>query len=572
MRNIKSAKIITKAIATVLSFSLMFGTTISTYAEEINTATALYEEGLSTVNETEETVTAVENNLAETIEALEAAKDSIEDIEALEEVKANAEASFAEAEAAIDAAEIDADAARTTLEEAKAELNVQEEKKVQLEAIKDQYYGQLVYLYATINGGKKAVFNEDGTLNVEESAAKLTTAEIDAVSTKNDEYLFRFGRYLTKELVEYMILHKENVDAETAEFTFGTTGKGSVKKGQETVVFTNAKGNDQVAYNTVKHDIEGNDVNPGATEDYIWTNISNDLGRGSHTEVTYKDKDGVLHTEYYNYIRKNSSYDETDFAKGNIYLAVVKQNENGTWEPMRVEDENNYDDYQKLTKALEVLNQIEDYNQAKADVDAALARVSELEERISALTATTIAGKAQVEALRESLEAARAELANAVAEEENKKNAIEEAITVIETAENNGYAVVAIPAEVEEVEEIAAIEEAALTGTASRVNRIRTITKFSRTAAVETAEETVEEAKAPIAVSPEKIEAELADVEEKIEVAEALDVEVIEAEILGDNTPLASIPTLLETMQSGWWNWVILAVALAITSIRYNRA
>ena len=52
-----------------------------------------------------------------------------------------------------------------------------------------------------------------------------------------------------------------------------------------------------------------------------------------------------------------------------------------------------------------------------------------------------------------------AELANAVAEEENKKNAIEEAITVIETAENNGYAVVAIPAVVEEVEEIAAIEE-----------------------------------------------------------------------------------------------------------------
>ncbi len=572
MRKNNSVKIGTKLIATVLSLTLMAGTTINTYAEEINTATALYEEGLAAVNETEEAVANAEEKMNETIEALEMVHESYEDIEAVEMAQAEAEASIEEVEAEVNATVANADEAKAALEAAKTQLSVQEEKKNALEEIKDQYYGQLVYLYATIDGGKKTVYNEDGTLNVEASAANLTVADIDKVANKNDEYLFRFGRYLTKELVEYMILSRENVDAETAEFTFGTTGNGTVKKGQETVVFTNAKGNDQVAYNTVKHDIEGNDVKPGETEDYIWTGISKDAGRASHTEVTYKDKDGVLHTEYYNYVRKNSLYDETDYETGNIFLAIVKQNESGEWEAVRVEDENNYDDYQKLTNALMVLNQVEDYNKAKADVDAALAKVSALEERIATLSATVNAGKAQIEALRASLEEAKAELANAAEAKKELENTINEAVNVIEAANEEGYEVVAVPAE--EVVSPAVIEEAALYEEAHVIKKIRTLAPIVSVALTEaTGEGTAavnEAVNTPAAVSKEEIEAELADVEEKIDVA--YDMEVIEEEILSDRTPLADIPSLLETMQSGWWNWVILAVALAITSIRYNRA
>ena len=57
MRRIeRMGKILTKAIAVALSFSIIFGQTIGAHADELNTATALYEEGIELVETAEEEV------------------------------------------------------------------------------------------------------------------------------------------------------------------------------------------------------------------------------------------------------------------------------------------------------------------------------------------------------------------------------------------------------------------------------------------------------------------------------------------------------------------------------------
>ena len=631
------ANITTKAIATVLSLSLMFGTTLGSYAEELNTATALYEEGLAQLEsaeaetapiafgDTEETaptldsyaeaaaeldtaaeaacdnaniantsddkdeayaakddavssLTIAEGKLAESISALEDAQTAYAEADAAQQA---AQEAYDTAAAELATATTDTATARATLEAAQKQIEVQEEKKNALEKIEEQYYGELVYFYYLTVGEKNIVFGEDGRLNLEATAANMTEEQIANAGKKDDEYLFRFGRKLTKEIVEYMILNKDDVDPETAEFTFGTTGSiNTIKKAQEAVVFTNQYGHDMVVNkepDQYKKDISGNEVYGGETEEYRWGTTNYNSGRGNHVEVTYKDVSGNLHTEYYNYVRKNASAGDTlDYENGNLFLAIITEDENGKWVPLKVEDENNYDDYNKLTAAIEALNQIEDYNKAKADVAAALARVEALEATIATLTANASAESTRLTTLKNALIDAKADLDAAEANKANLQATYDNAKAVVESIDLSRFDIVVVPAPVVNDEPAPAEEPVVVTITPA-ATPAAAAPVVAEPAIAEDVTEAIEEiitaiAAAPVVAATETPE-EVTEViaEEITEAPVETSYELTEADIDADLTPLANLPLLVENMKSVWWIWIVIAATIVTMYIFYKR-
>ncbi len=626
------ANITTKAIATVLSLSLMFGTTLGSYAEELNTATALYEKGIAQLEsaeaetapiafgDTEETaptldsyaeaaagldtaatsacdnadiantnddkdvayaakddavsnLSTAEEKLAESISALEAAQAEYAEADA---AKQAAQEAYDTAAAELATATTDTATARATLEAAQKQIEVQEEKKNALEKIEEQYYGELVYFFYLSVGENNIVFDEDGRLNVEATAANMTEDQAANAGKIDNEYLFRFGRKLTKELVEYMVLNRDDVDPETAEFTFGTTGSISTKKkAQEAVVFTNQYGHDMVVNkepNQYKKDISGNEVYGGETEEYRWGTTNYNSGRGNHTEVTYKDVSGNLHTEYYNYVRKNASAgDVTDYESGNLFLAVITQGEDGKWYPARVEDENNYDDYNKLTAAIEALNQIEDYNKAKADVAAALARVEALEATLATLSANASAESTRLTTLKNALIDAKADLDAAEANKANLQATYDNAKAVVESIDLSRFDIVVVPAPAAgetPVAEPAVVEIVPAETPAAAAPVVAPAPVAEVPAISEEVTEAIEDIVTAIAAAPVVAASETpVEVTEVIaeEIAEApveTSYELTEADIDADLTPLANLPLLVENMKSVWWIWIVIAATI----------
>lgn len=647
MRRIdRMGKMITKAIAVALSFSIMFGQTIGAHADELNTATALYEEGIELVETAEEEVegadfdeivaadmtdtssdlatygdaaedletaaeSAIDNadtaNTSDDRDEAYAAKDNAESslteaetklnesLTALENAQAayaeadaaqqEAEAAYAEAEAALTDTEADTAAAREALEAAKNAIEVQEAKKNDLEKIEAQYYGELLYFFYLTVGENNIVFDEEGRLNVEATVANMTDTQVANAGKKDDEFLFRFGRKLTKELVEHMVLSRDDVDPETAEFTFGTTGDiNTIKKAQETVVFTNQYGHDMVVNkepNAYKKDISGNAVYGGETEEYRWGTTHYNSGRGNHTEVTYKDVSGNLHTEYYNYVRKNAEAgDETDYENGNLYLAVITQGEDGKWYPARVEDENNYDDYSKLTAAIDALNQIEDYNKARADVEAALARVAALEATLADLQESASATKANLDLVRSALDAAKEELEAAEANKESLQATYEEAKAAVESIDLSRFNIVVVSAPATEtpVSEPAAepsVEPAV--ETPAVITILPEETPLAPVLAAPAGEEVddAEEVTAVVAIGEdetpltEAVQA-VAAPEVATEVAAVIGTTQLIANIDGEIVPLAGF-AFAESAKKTWWIWILI-IATAITMyIIYKR-
>lgn len=644
MRRIdRMGKMLTKAIAVALSFSIMFGQTIGAHADELNTATGLYEEGIALVETAEEEVegadfeeieaadmtdtasdiTTYENaandlgivaeatiadaNTANTTDSSDeayAAKDNAEaglteaeaklneSLTALENAQAayaeaeaaqqEAEAAYAEAEAALTDTEADTAAAREALEAAKQAIEVQEAKKNDLEKIEAQYYGELVYFFYLAVGEKNIVFDNEGRLDVEKTTAKMTDAQIANAGNKDDEFLFRFGRKLTKELVEYMILNREDVDPETAEFTFGTTGTITTEKtAQEAVVFTNEHGHDMVVNkepNAFKRDISQNEVYGGATEKYLWGTTNYNKGRGNHTEVTYKDVSGNLHTEYYNYVRKNvSENDVPDFENGNLYLAVITQGADGKWYPTRVEDENNYDDYTKLTEAIAALNQIEDYNKAREDVEAALARVEALEATLATLTESATATKANLELVRSALDAAKETLEAAEANKESLQATYEEAKAAVESIDLSRFNIVVVPAPA--ATETPATEPAVepVVETPAVITILPEETPLAPVLAAPAGEEedeveevaavvAIDENDTPLTVGPAEVKAP----EVATEVAAVIGTAQLIANIDGEIVPLAGF-AFAESMKKVWWIWILIIVTAITMFIIYKR-
>ena len=635
------ANITTKAIATVLSLSLMFGNTLGSYAEELNTATALYEEGIAQLEsaeaetapiafgDTEEAaptldsyaeaaagldtaaeaacdnagiantnddkdvayaakdeavsnLSTAEEKLAESISALEAAQAEYAEADAAQQA---AQEAYDTAAAELATATTDTATARATLEAAQKQIEVQEEKKNALEKIEEQYYGELVYFFYLSVGENNIVFDEDGRLNVEATAANMTEDQAANAGKIDNEYLFRFGRKLTKELVEYMVLNRDDVDPETAEFTFGTTGSISTKKkAQEAVVFTNQYGHDMVVNkepNQYKKDISGNEVYGGETEEYRWGTTNYNSGRGNHTEVTYKDVSGNLHTEYYNYVRKNASAgDVTDYESGNLFLAVITQGEDGKWYPARVEDENNYDDYNKLTAAIEALNQIEDYNKAKADVAAALARVEALEATLATLSANASAESTRLTTLKNALIDAKADLDAAEANKANLQATYDNAKAVVEAIDLSRFDIVVVPAPAANetpAAEPAVVEIVPAEIPAAAAPVVAPAPVAEVPAISEEVTEAIEDivtaiAAAPVvAASETPIEVTEVIAEEITEAPVETSYELTEADIDADLTPLANLPLLVENMKSVWWIWIVIAITVITMYIFYKK-
>ncbi|MBE5848812.1 MAG: hypothetical protein E7298_01420 [Lachnospiraceae bacterium] len=391
-----------------------------------------------------EAATEAYNMASEAVDSAQAAYDA-----AVEERDAVA-AKLAEAKSAVSDAKSNATAANEQLKAAQAKmdrLNDKVEKLAesqdQLKAIRDQYYAMVVQYYGT-----GAAFNDDGTVNVEESFKKLsvTTADSKAKGPGNEVYLL--GRDLLKKLVEYKIQLNDNVDLST--FSFGAVG--TEETAVEGTVFTSDSKTpsgayrDQVAVNRTRKNVNGEDVAPGNTYTYNWVNRSkiNDGGRSNAVLVTYKDKEGNLHEEYYNYVFKSSAYDKGDMTdeeykkdleNGFFYLAQVEKDENGNWSVSKDTDENNMDQYanviERLKETAEAVQVLDEYEKAKKAVDDAQSLVDTLEEKLKELKDVQI-DDSQVKALEGMLENAKTMLEDAGEKKEALEDKVEEARKAVE--------------------------------------------------------------------------------------------------------------------------------------------
>ena len=378
-----------------------------------------------------------EANLSDATDAYDAAWKKADEAQtayekALQEQE-EAEKKIEEAKKALESAQEKSIAAQKALKKAqdnaaKIEERVAElkESRDELKAIRDQYYASMVYAYRTMLGKDVVYDEEDGSLDIEANAQKaLETGKAEKAAISPDKTSMQLNRYLAKLLIDYMILHDENVDPETANLVFGAYEKNAEsQKASQGTVFTNAQGQDQTVAEGTKKDIDGNTVSAGEQIQYYATKSKqNDGGRTNRIRVTYKDKDGVEHVEYYNYIYKSKKYkDEVDIQNGMVYLALVKYNdETEAWEASAVEDENNFDDFTELTKALEAIEELERYEQARAAVDEAAEKVTQLEEMIAELS---IESPSNLSKLEDALDQARKELDDAY----EKKNELEEVV------------------------------------------------------------------------------------------------------------------------------------------------
>ena len=291
-------------------------------------------------------------------------------------------------------------AAQQRVNELSAKVQHYAETKEELEGIQHQYYAMLVQYYREILGRDGTMYNDDGTLDIAGNAKKVTQTQIDnRAAAKNKEKVMMLGRNLLEKLVTYKVMNDSNVDWTTAEFTFGTQEEGltyqdayegKIFESDDSVKDKNGKktnvGQQQVVVDTARSSRGRNDKNikPNQNEGYYWALPDGNGGRTHRVHVQYKDKDGNLHDEYYNYIFKSSKYgDVTDLEKGMVYLALIKQNEtSGEWETDRVYDENNFDDYTKVVDILHAVEDIEKYNAAVKAVEEAADQVNSIQEKI----------------------------------------------------------------------------------------------------------------------------------------------------------------------------------------------
>lgn len=351
------------------------------------------------------------------------------------------------AKVALKDAQTNATAANEYLKAAQARVQSLTEKtqkyaetKESLEAIKNQYYGMLVQYYREVLGAKETVYNADGSLNIQANAEKITKQEINNKANSPGDTVMELGRDLMKKLVTYKVMNDANVDLESAEFVFGDAGK-TTKKAREGVVFASdekteaGNGKDQVATTKDRTDIDGQSVKHNDTYTYKWDqSVQNDNGRTNHVHVQYKDKDGVVHDEYYNYIYKSAKYgDQTDLENGQIYLAQIEKNNDGIWEVKRVvNDDNNFDDYQKLTSVLDAINDLADYEKAVKAVNDAADKVNNLQDQIDKLQNISI-DNTKLNELKERLDQALEDFSVALENKAALEEKVEEARKAVES-------------------------------------------------------------------------------------------------------------------------------------------
>ncbi|MBO4902380.1 MAG: hypothetical protein J5518_06270 [Lachnospiraceae bacterium] len=326
----------------------------------------------------------------------------------------------------LEEAQTNATAALERLKAAQANANLLAQKvetyaenKEQLTAIEKQYHAMMVRYYRDLGC---AVYDDDGILNVAKSAAKATEEGlVDGKSVNPGNPVMQMSRELMEEIVKYMISTNEGIDAGTIKFA--VQQDGLTKK-------TASDGKSFMAYDEdLEKTVEDSKIT--ANHNQWWTNVTGDNGRNNHVEVSYIDKNGKPQTVYFNYIFKNSGtyHDDVngdyDIENGPIYLALI-ENKDGKWTNSANHDENNFDDYGKLTNAIQAIEDIKKYQALKDAVDAAEKKVEELKSQVEKLENVSV-DTSKLDELKKQLDDAQADLKTATQNKAAMEQKVQEA-------------------------------------------------------------------------------------------------------------------------------------------------
>lgn len=249
-------------------------------------------------------------------------------------------------------------------QEAQTALENAQKKSEQLDKIRDEYYKEMVEYFK--NDAKTATYDENGNLNIKESADKareLNTRPVMKTEGMTQE-TFNLGRALLVDLVTYKLEDE---------------GATDIQFGDEWLKVKNTKVN----------------------------------GRDTHIKVTYTDKNNQEQTKYYNYIikAKADKYEgaNVDFENGVIFVSEITSPDNGkTWvyTPYNKESSEYLDNYNTMLKA------VDDYKDAKLAVAAAAAEVDRLKAELENLSGKVASNSTKCAELAAKLEKAQVAYAN----------------------------------------------------------------------------------------------------------------------------------------------------------------
>lgn len=301
-----------------------------------------------------------------------------------------AETEYAAAKEALDKIEEQIGEAVKYSQEASKYLEDAQKKAEKLEKMRDQYYALMLRYFN--DEVKTATFDENGKLDVEQSAAKASELNNNKVNKTqgigNDTF------YLGRELLEQLVTYKlEDEGATNIVFEAGIKGDPNSKPEKTAVITKDNEGNDKI----------GKYKDAGI---HKWESGVGDNGRNNHVKVTYIDGNNQEQTKYFNYIIKAKDKDyegsDVDFENGVIYVSEIKK-EGDTWKYTKYNpDSSEYlDNYNALVKAAD------DYKNAKAAVDEAAEKVKKLKEEINIVNSKVATNKEKIAELSTKLEKAQ---------------------------------------------------------------------------------------------------------------------------------------------------------------------
>ncbi len=348
--------------------------------------------------------------------------------------KAKADEALQAAKEAIKNADTNATAANERLKAAQAKVDALagkvetlKENKEALTALKENYYNFMVHYYRDKNIAS-AVYYDDGSLNVEESAKKAVK-DGKTENTVVTENTYILGRDLMKKII-YFELTANGVDPATIKYA--EQEKGLTKK-------TAAEG-DRVTDNNGNARVT---INNNSKYDIWMDNTAGEDGRYHNVKVTYTvmvDGEPQEVTKYYNDIFKANMYDQyadaeaniADMASGPIYVGEITKENGKPVAYSRNSEDFRLDDYQLILDAIKAVGDIEEYEAAKKAVDTAASDVARLQSEIENLKKVAV-DSSKIDDLKERLETAQATLA----ETTNKKQALEEKVEEAREAYKN---------------------------------------------------------------------------------------------------------------------------------------
>ena len=398
----------------------------------------------SELSEAESGLSAAQKAYTDASNAAQKAQDEYD--KAVNEQK-KAEEKLVEAKNDLNNAKTNATAANEKLKAAQAKMDQLNNKvtklaesKDELNNLRDQYYRMMVKYYND-KGIQCAVYNTDGSLNIEDSAAKAAAKDEKIVTdskgenslkTKDADTL-KVARELMRDLIMYK-LTADGVDPDTITIAAKEPGFTSNQKSAEGVL-GKEDGKDKVS------------VPSNSDKDMFWDYRQGMDGRLHNVKVTYikvvNGKEEPV-TEYYNYVFKTSKYEkdyeegmsfEKDFENGPIYVALIDaKNKTVT----RDTSENDLDDYNKLNErlqeAIKADKVIKEYNDAKAAVDEAQSAVDSLEGSLAELMLFDREyDSSKLEELSSALAQAKKDLEAAKAKKDALETKVAEARRIVES-------------------------------------------------------------------------------------------------------------------------------------------